>query len=524
METENDSRELMGLETEFGFSTAGGENDREDRATALIKLLSLMRVRYPSLNGTGSRDVFAVPGRFYGDIGEHPEHCTPECSNPWDLVRYTLAGRQVMSDMMQQLRFHGIEATIFTSNVDYQTCATWGCHESYLYRYDPQRVFSKIVPHLVSRIIYTGAGGFNSNSSGLEFMISPRVAHLTKTISAESTTDRGILHTKDQPMTRGSFHRLHLLLGESLSSQKSAWLRAGTTSLVLAAIDNGLDPEIELKTPLSAMNTFARDTSLTRTVLLSDYRQMTALQIQRACQQWIADNVDAPFMPPWAPEVCRQWDAMLTDLETGGADAVAAKVDWGIKWALYNDLARRKVNTDLAGVQDWNFILHRLRRALRDTSQRPISVESVLESDSPAAPEVRRLSSFLKTRGLSWDNLRPVVDLRTDLHALDMRFGMLGDRGLFNQLDAEGLLDHGVAGVDNIDHAVRNPPNSGRARVRGECIRRLSDQGRRYVCGWSAIIDTGSTLKLDLSDPFVEGEHWVDRNEKDTFANQEEVA
>jgi hypothetical protein len=215
---------------------------------------------------------------------------------------------------------------------------------------------------------------------------------------------------------------------------------------------------------------------------------------------------------------------MLTDLETGGADAVAAKVDWGIKWALYNDLARRKVNTDLAGVQDWNFILHRLRRALRDTSQRPISVESVLESDSPAAPEVRRLSSFLKTRGLSWDNLRPVVDLRTDLHALDMRFGMLGDRGLFNQLDAEGLLDHGVAGVDNIDHAVRNPPNSGRARVRGECIRRLSDQGRRYVCGWSAIIDTGSTLKLDLSDPFVEGEHWVDRNEKDTFANQEEVA
>jgi len=121
-----------------------------------------------------------------------------------------------------------------------------------------------------------------------------------------------------------------------------------------------------------------------------------------------------------------------------------------------------------------------------------------------------KLTPFLDAHGLTWDGLRPVVDLRTQLYSLDTRFGMLGEEGIFSRLDADGVLDHHVDGVDNIDHAVHHPPIGGRAQVRGECIRRLSDQRDRYLCTWHTIVDTKSPMRLDLSDPFVTSEHWVD--------------
>ncbi len=54
---------------------------------------------------------------------------------------------------------------------------------------------------------------------------------------------------------------------------------------------------------------------------------------------------------------------------------------------------------------------------------------------------------------------------------------------------------------------MRKPPAVGRARLRGETIRRLSGKANAR-CNWTAVFDPdGSTL--DLRDPFATSEVWT---------------
>src|SRR5437762_13076927 len=117
------------------------------------------------------------------------------------------------------------------------------------------------MPHLVSRVVYTGAGGFNNLSKGIEFTLSPRVAHLNRGVSGESTHHRGIFHTKGETLAGHDYQRLHLLCGESVCSETAAWLKLGTTALIVAMVDAGLSPgdAVQPRSPLDAIRTFARD-------------------------------------------------------------------------------------------------------------------------------------------------------------------------------------------------------------------------------------------------------------------------
>jgi hypothetical protein len=90
---------------------------------------------------------------------------------------------------------------------------------------------------------------------------------------------------------------------------------------------------------------------------------------------------------------------------------------------------------------------------------------------------------------------------------LDLRWGELGPRGVFESLDAQGCLQHRVEGCDGLERAKALPPPTGRAHVRGEVVRRFSTEKRPGICGWDAIRDVNGVV-LDLSDPFGEREHW----------------
>jgi hypothetical protein len=160
--------------------------------------------------------------------------------------------------------------------------STWGSHENYCcnawrggkhgHRVAPSDLSEDLIPHLVSRVIYTGAGGFNNRSPGIEFMISPRVAHLVQVTSTESTAARGIFHTKDESLSSDGYRRLHVHCGESLCSQTALWLKTAITTLVVALTEAGLRPcrAIMLTNPLEVMQRFAADTTCTASVLSSD--------------------------------------------------------------------------------------------------------------------------------------------------------------------------------------------------------------------------------------------------------------
>jgi hypothetical protein len=139
-------------------------------------------------------------------------------------------------------------------------------------------------------------------------------------------------------------------------------------------------------------------------------------------------------------------------------------------------------------------------------------VEFVCGPESPIAGEVKRLTPFIREKGLTWDGVRSFLALRRELCELDLRFGQLGT-GIFATLDQQGILTHRLSGIDNIEQAVINPPVGGRAKLRGTWVQRLAGNRTRYVCDWQGVWDEQEGRVLDLSDPFATEEQWRDDRE-----------
>jgi hypothetical protein len=151
--------------------------------------------------------------------------------------------------------------------------------------------------------------------------------------------------------------------------------------------------------------------------------------------------------------------------------------------------------------------LHRTQPA------RPLTAEVALAPDGPLAADVRGLNGLLREARLDWSGLGPFLRTRDALREIDTRFGQLGAAGIFTSLDAAGALTHGVEGVDRIDHAMTNPPDVPRARLRGALVRELSGCEERYACDWDVVWDTESGKCVDLSDPFASTREWRERQE-----------
>ena len=120
------------------------------------------------------------------------------------------------------------------------------------------------------------------------------------------------------------------------------WLRTATTVLVVAMIDAGLAPgaSVALADPVRALHVFARDPTCSAEVPLADGRPTTALALQRHYLQVAEAHAEAAFMPAWAPAACRDWRAVLDEIERGEA-SLATTLDWAIKRALFGRVLAR---------------------------------------------------------------------------------------------------------------------------------------------------------------------------------------
>jgi hypothetical protein len=121
---------------------------------------------------------------------------------------------------------------------------------------------------------------------------------------------------------------------------------------------------------------------------------------------------------------------------------------------------------------------------------------------------VQQLTPYLHHHGLQWDNLRAFIELRQELFEVDMRYGQVGKKSIFNSLDRSGVLSHRVSDIGNIEDALENPPAIGRAAARGRYVRELSSEAGRYTCDWNGILDHRQQRFLDLQDPFETEPSW----------------
>lgn len=507
---------LFGIETEYALSAFDPDGARVDGDWVGSQIVRLARTKRGAVPGLQSSGVFlANAGRLMTDIGEHLEACSPECTAPGEAVRYVLACDRLVRELADEVEASRPEVASIVlgrCNVDYAGSGTdtWACHENQLYRGEPEILAREIVPHFVSRLVYTGAGGFDSRSSGAPFLLSPRVAHLVAERSSSSTSHRGIFHSKNESLAGGDYRRLHVLCGETSCSRLATWLKLGTTALVVALVEAGLRPgsAVRLWSPLDAMRAFAGDPACRVEVALQDGRRMSAIAIQRHYLEEAERSLGSRFFPPWAEEVCKVWRSTLADLELG-PDAVATKVDWAMKLTLFRRHAERR-GFAWESIPHWTRAADQLADAVAASGFSPasITVEDALgRAVSPVPETIAQLRPFLAELGLDWRDLRKFLDLRHQLCEIDMRFGELGDAGIFERLDRAGLLDHDAPGVGDVAAAMDVPPARGRARLRGEAIRAI---GRRSGAraDWHGVWDKRRKRMLDLSDPFAELVTW----------------
>ena len=257
---------LFGLETEYAFTPFDHHGQALNRIDYSKRFVALAARLYPSLQGRDEYDLFLSNGaRLYVDSGMgliNIEYSTPECTTPGELIAHARAGDRLFAKLAKELEHDRPEvrnAFVSKTNFDYSG-HTSGSHENYLHR-APQAILApQLIPHLVSRIIYTGGGGFDDSKKNIAFKVSPRVCFLEHVSSSGAQENRAIFTTRNEPLSVSRYGRLHLLCNEGLRFDMSEYLRFGVTALLLRLADSGIklanDIEIE---PLSAIDIVARD-------------------------------------------------------------------------------------------------------------------------------------------------------------------------------------------------------------------------------------------------------------------------
>jgi hypothetical protein len=394
--------------------------------------------------------------------------------------------------------------------VDYLARTAWAAHESMFHRRPPDGLGAQLLPFLVSRIVYTGAGGWDAFDGELTFLLSPRVPFISETLGPDSQGARPIFHTKNEPLSSTGSSRLHVASGETTCSDRATLLRFGATALVLAAIDAGETPAdvVALRSPLGALGRFAEDPHCRRRVRLARGPRCTAVDIQRHYLGVVERRLGTGVMPAWAEAVWRLWARTLDDLDAGSA-ALAVSLDWAIKRRVFGHVLEQR-GLSWEKVPALCRVRRRLRRRLSGRWHwRPLAGAD-LEAAIRCPPLVDRvaLRPLMRHLGLCWTELDALLDLRPRLLEADMRFGQLGGAGIFDALDRAGCLAHRVPGIDRVDEALDQPPEGTRAAVRGRVARRFAAAQTPGRADWLHVEDHASKRRLDLGDPFETEERW----------------
>lgn len=512
---------LFGLETEYAIVPAAGQEAQATPDERVAMLSGRAREALPGLPDFGRSGIFLANGsRFYVDCGHHPEWTTPEVANPWDAVRYILAGERWLTRLCDDLAPAGGAApfTLFKTNVDYTAGVSWGCHESVLFSVsNPGALAGRLMSLLVTRILFTGAGGFDPFSPGIEFVLSPRAMFLQRESSAETQWNRGIANEKQEHLCGHGFRRWHLVCGESLTSELAMWLRSATLVLGVSLEEHGaadFGVPVRLASPVDAMHALSRDPTYQVPLALESGGDTTALEIQRYYLEQAEGHIGSEFMPPWTETACACWRAMLDKLASAHS-GLATTLDWAIKRAVFERMLSRR-GYSWTRVGQWNEVLSALRERVRSL---PAAKGMKRLEDLIAPPEAVReyqaeLGGMLAAYGLEWAELADFARVRRELLEADARFSALGPDGLFAQLDRDGVLTHRVPGVDNIEHAMECPPALGRAALRGAVIRRVMPGADHFAAGWASIVNRQDGWTLDLSHPFETEERWQPAAEK----------
>ncbi len=445
-------RRIFGLENEYGV-TCTFRGQRRLSPDEVARYLFRRVVSW----GRSSNVFLRNGARLYLDVGSHPEYATPECDSVVDLVVHDKAGERILEGLLvdaeRRLREEGIAGDIylFKNNTD-SAGNSYGCHENYLVGRHGEfgRLADVLIPFLVTRQIICGAGKVLQTPRGAVYCVSQRAEHIWEGVSSATTRSRPIINTRDEPHGDAErFRRLHVIVGDSNMSEATTLLKVGATDLVLRMFEAGVViRDLTLENPIRAIREVSHDMTGRRKVRLANGREASSLEIQKEYFTKARDFIDRRGGDPIVSRVLGLWERTLRAVETQNLDLVAREIDWVTKFQL---IERYRAKYDL-----------------------PLS-----------SPRVAQL----------------------DLAYHDVHRG----RGLYYLLERRGSVERVARDLD-IFEAKSVPPQTTRARLRGEFIRKAQEKRRDFTVDWVHLkLNDQAQRTVLCKDPFRSVDERVDK-------------
>ncbi len=445
-------RRIFGLENEYGV-TCTLRGQRRLSPDEVARYLFRRVVSWGR-----SSNVFLENGaRLYLDVGSHPEYATPECDSIADLVVHDKAGERILEHLVvsaeARLREEGIRGVIFLfkNNTD-SAGNSYGCHENYLTsrRDDFGHYAEVLIPFFVSRQIYAGAGKVLQTARGAMYCISQRAEHIWEGVSSATTRSRPIINTRDEPHSDAErFRRLHVIVGDSNMSEYATFLKIGATSMLLRMLE---------------------DTSVV-------LRDMTLENPIRAIREISHDTT------------CKRRVRLAN-----GREASA----WDIQSEYLNRALRYQEQKGFSELEQ--VALGMWEHCLKGIEKDPWS----LDRECDWVIKHSLIDRYREREGV------PLTHPKVAL--MDLQYHDVSrTRGLFYRMQDRGLVERTCTDED-IERAVDEPPQTTRARLRGEFIRKAKERRRDFTVDWVHLkLNDQAQRTVLCKDPFKARDERVER-------------
>jgi proteasome accessory factor A len=447
---------IFGIETEYGV-TCTFKGQRRLSPDEVARYLFRRVVSW----GRSSNVFLRNGARLYLDVGSHPEYATPECDDVIAAVTHDKAGERILEglvvDAQKRLTEEGITGDIylFKNNTD-SAGNSYGCHENFLISRQGEfgRLADSLIPFLVSRQIICGAGKVVQTPRGAVYSISQRADHIWEGVSSATTRSRPIINTRDEPHADAErFRRLHVIVGDSNMSETTTMLKLGSADLVLRMFEAGRTMrDLTLENPIRAIREMSHDQTGRRTVRLANGKSMSALDIQSDYFERVRSFAESEGLlddPDSVPSrTIELWQRTLKAVSAEDLSGIDTEIDWAIKLRLI-ERYMNKHNMDLA------------------------------------TPRIAQLD-------LAYHDVN-----RT--------------RGLYYLLERNGLATRVSSDID-VFAAKSIPPQTTRAKLRGDFIKRAQEQRRDFTVDWVHLkLNDQAARTVLCKDPFRSVDERVER-------------
>ncbi|GAB3583555.1 Pup--protein ligase [Calidifontibacter terrae] len=437
-------RRIFGIETEYGVTcTSGG--------TRRLTPDEVARYLFRRVVSWGrSSNVFLANGaRLYLDVGSHPEYATAECDNVREAVIQDKAGERILADLAEDAQQRLLEDEIrgdlyiFKNNTD-SAGNSYGCHENYLVARAGEfsAISETFLPFLISRQITCGAGKVTTLGSKPVFAVSQRADHIWEGVSSATTRSRPIINTRDEPHADAEhYRRMHVIVGDSNMSETTTLLKLGSAHLVLRMIEDGVAMrDMSLDNPIRAIREISHDMTGRTPVRLANGKQMSALEMQTEYfERATAYVAQQGIDDPTTTQVMDLWGRTLTAIAGDDLASISTEIDWVIKHTLLDNYAT-KHGLDLSH------------------------------------PKMAQLD-------LTYHDIKP-------------------GRGVYNLLAARGRVRR-VCTDEEVRQAVDVPPQSTRAKLRGDFVRAAQEHRRDFTVDWVHLkLNDQAQRTVLVKDPF----------------------